>query len=261
MVPRPRCASAKPASPRHPRPCLTSRPPPIGVMQRRLRPPSCASGGWKSVGCTCLLVTAIAVGSRQQSSPTMGRFEEQPPVAHPRDGESCILYLVSCIATYSPTTPPAVDAIATGSCRMTPSMMSDSGDPVPTSSGFAITRRGGPGDVAATRAAGEEGCRVRAFEDADAAPRAPHCARIITSHQKNEPAPPYAHGDSHRPHCKSVTVAQLPGQRVHGSSPHCTRRVSGHDFDTIHASCCTHVTTGDSLEVYGAAGSGMSRFK
>ena len=81
-----------------PRPCLTSRPPPIGVMQRRLRPPSCASGGWKSVGCTCLLVAAIALGSRLQSSPTMGRFEEQPPVAHPRDGESCILYLVSFLA-------------------------------------------------------------------------------------------------------------------------------------------------------------------
>ena len=57
---------------------------------------------------------------------------------------------------------------------MMPLVMLDSGDPVPTSSGFAITRRGGPGDVAATRAAGAEGCRGRAFEDADAAPRAPH---------------------------------------------------------------------------------------
>ena len=36
---------------------------------------------------------------------------------------------------------------------MMPLVMLDSGDPVPTSSGFAITRRGGPGDVAATRAA------------------------------------------------------------------------------------------------------------
>ena len=34
---------------------------------------------------------------------------------------------------------------------MMPLVMTDSGDPVPTSSGFAITRRGGPGDVAATR--------------------------------------------------------------------------------------------------------------
>ena len=144
---------------------------------------------------------------------------------------------------------------------MMPLVMPDSGDPVTTSSGFAITRRGGPGDVAATRAAGEEGCRGRAFEDADAAPRAPHCARIITSYQKVEDKAPSSHGDSHRPHCKSVTVAQLPGQRVHGSSPHCTRRVSGHDFDTIHANRCTQVTNGDSLEVYGAAGSGMSRFK
>ena len=165
------------------------------------------------------------------------------------------------IATYSPTTPPAVDAIATGSCPMMPSVILDSRDPVPTSSGFAITRRGRSGDRAATRAAVEEGCRGRAFEDADAAPRAPHCTRIITSHQKNEPAPPSSHGDSPRPHCKSVTVAQLPGQRVHGSSPHCTRRVSGRDFDTLHANRCTQVINSDVLKVYGAAGSGMSRFK
>ena len=47
---------------------------------------------------------------------------------------------------------------------MMPLVMPDSGDTVTTSSGFAITRRGRPGDVAATRAAGEEGCRVQAFE-------------------------------------------------------------------------------------------------
>ena len=135
-------------------------------------------------------------------------------------------------ATYSPTTPPSVDAIATGSCPIMPLVMLDSGDPVPTSSGFAITRRGGPGDVAATRAAGAEGCRGRDFEDADAAPRAPHCARIITSHQKDEAAPPSAHGDSHRPHCKSVTVAQPPGRGSVARPPHCTRQVSGRDFDT-----------------------------
>ena len=163
------------------------------------------------------------------------------------------------IAIYSPTTPPAVDAIATGSCPMIPSVMPDSREPVPTSSGFAITRRGRSGDVAATRAAGEEGYRVRAFEDADAAPRPPHCARIITSHQKDEAAPPSAHGDSPRPHCKSATVAQPPGERVRGSPPRCTRRVSGRDFDTLHANRCTHIITGDALEVYGAAGSEMSR--
>ena len=102
-------------------------------------------------------------------------------------------------------------------------VMTDCGDPVTTSSGSAVTRRGGPGDVAATkRAAGAEGCRGRAFEDADAAPRAPHCARIITSHQKDEVAPPSARGDSHRSHCKSVTVAQPPGKRVRGSSSCCT---------------------------------------
>ena len=158
------------------------------------------------------------------------------------------------IATYSPTTPPAVDAIATGSCPMMPSVMPDSREPVPTSSGFAISRRGRPGELAATGAAGEEGCRVRAFEDADAAPRAPHCARIITSHQKDEAAPPYAHGDSPRPHCKSATVAQPPGQSVRGSLPRCTRRVSGRDFDTLHASRCAQIITGDIHEVYAAAG-------
>ena len=140
---------------------------------------------------------------------------------------------------------------------MMPSVIIDSRDPVTTSSGFAITRRGRSGDRAATTSSRiEEGCRVQAFADADAAPRAPHCARIITtcSYQKVEDAAPYSHGDSHRPHCKSVTVAQLPGQRVHGSSPHCTRRVSGRDFDTLHANRCTQVITGDAIEVHGAAG-------
>ena len=47
---------------------------------------------------------------------------------------------------------------------MIPSVMPDSREPVPTSSGFAITRRGGPRNVAATRAAGEEGCRVPGAE-------------------------------------------------------------------------------------------------
>ena len=158
------------------------------------------------------------------------------------------------IATYSPTTPPAVDAVATGSCLMIPSVMPDSREPVPTSSGFAISRRGRPGELAATGAAGEEGCRVRAFEDADAAPRAPHCARIITSRQKDEAAPPYAHGDSPRPHCKSATVAEPPGQSVRGSLPRCTRRVSGRDFDTLHASRCAQIITGNIHEVCAAAG-------
>ena len=45
---------------------------------------------------------------------------------------------------------PAVDAVATGECRMIHSMMPDSREPVPSSSGFAITRRGGPRNVAAT---------------------------------------------------------------------------------------------------------------
>ena len=43
---------------------------------------------------------------------------------------------------------------------------------------------GTPRDVRATGGDREEGCVGRAFEDADAAPRAPHCARIIPIYQK-----------------------------------------------------------------------------
>ena len=143
---------------------------------------------------------------------------------------------------------------------MTPWTIPDGLDPVSTSSGFAITRRGRSGEVAATRAAEEEGCRGRAFEDADAAPRAPHCARIITSHQKDEAAPPSAHGYSQRPHCKSVTVAQPPGRGSVARPPHCTRRVSGRDFDTPIANRCTQVIIGDALEVFSAAGGEISKF-
>ena len=114
-------------------------------------------------------------------------------------------------------------------------VMTDSGDPVTTSSGSAVTRRGRPGDVTATGADREEGCGGRAFEDADAAPRAPHCARIITTHQKDEAAPPSSHGDSHRPHCKSVTVAQLPSQKGPWLVPTLHSTSLGRDFDTIHA--------------------------
>ena len=99
------------------------------------------------------------------------------------------------IATYIPTTPPAVDAIAAGSCPTMPSVMNDSREPVSTTLGFAISRWGRPGELAATGAAGEEGCGGRDFGDAGAAPRAPHRARIITSHQNDEPAPPSAHAD------------------------------------------------------------------
>ena len=54
---------------------------------------------------------------------------------------------------------------------------------------------GTPRDVTATGADREEGCRGRVFGGAGAAPRAPHCVRIITHHQKDEPAPPSAHAD------------------------------------------------------------------
>ena len=63
-----------------------------------------------------------------------------------------------------------------------PSVMPDSREPVPTTLGLAISRWGRPGELAATGADREEGCGGRAFGDADAAPRVPHRARIITSH-------------------------------------------------------------------------------
>ena len=74
-------------------------------------------------------------------------------------------------------------------------VMTDSGDPLTTSSGSAVTRRGRPGDVTATGADREQGCGGQALGDAGGAPRAPHCVRIITNHQKDEPTPPSADAD------------------------------------------------------------------
>ena len=42
-----------------------------------------------------------------------------------------------------------------------PSVMNDSREPVPTTLGFAISRWGRPGELAATGAAGEEDCGGR----------------------------------------------------------------------------------------------------
>ena len=62
---------------------------------------------------------------------------------------------------------------------MIPSMIPNGLKPVPTSSGFAITRRGRSGDVAVTGARQEERYEGRDFEDADAAQCAPDCTRIV----------------------------------------------------------------------------------
>ena len=70
--------------------------------------------------------------------------------------------------------------------------MYDSREHAPTTSGFEITPRGGSGDVAATGAGGEERYGERAFGVAGAAPRAPHCARIVSYHLKAEVPPPSA---------------------------------------------------------------------
>ena len=84
---------------------------------------------------------------------------------------------------------------------MMPLVMSDGREPVPTTSRFAITHRGRSGDVAATGAGGEERYEGRAFGVAGAAPRAPHCARIVSRYPKAEAAPLSSHGDSLRHRC------------------------------------------------------------
>ena len=115
---------------------------------------------------------------------------------------------MTVIEIYSRTAPTAVHAMATGSCPMTPPTMLDGLEPVMTSSGFAITRRGRSGDVAVTGAGGEECCGSRAFGDADAAPCAPHCTRIVSHYQDVGTAPPFAHGDAPKPHRYADTVAK-----------------------------------------------------
>jgi len=49
------------------------------------------------------------------------------------------------VGEYSPTVPTAVHAIATGSSPMITSAMTDGREPVSTTSGCAVTRRGRPG--------------------------------------------------------------------------------------------------------------------
>ena len=92
---------------------------------------------------------------------------------------------------------------------MTPWTIPDGLDPVLTSSGFAITRRGRSCGVAVTRAGREERCGGRDFEDADAAQRAPGCTRIASHYQNVEAAAPSAHGDAPKPRCYADTVAKL----------------------------------------------------
>jgi len=91
---------------------------------------------------------------------------------------------------------------------MIPSMNPDGPKPVPTSSDFAIIRRGRPGDVAVTGAGREERSRGRYFEDAHAARCAPDCTRIVSHYQDVEAAPPYAHGDAPKPRRYADTVAK-----------------------------------------------------
>jgi len=144
---------------------------------------------------------------------------------------------------------------------MMTSVIIDSRDPVPTSSGFAITRRGRSGDRAATRAAVEEGCRVQAFEDADAAPRAPNCARVTTSYHKVEAATPSTHGDSPRPHCKSVMAAQPARPEGPWLVPAALDESRARFRHYPYANRCAQVLTGYEIKVYGAAGRDIPRFK
>ena len=92
-------------------------------------------------------------------------------------------------------------AIATVSCLIAHLVIIDGLELMTTFSDFAITRRGPPATLAATGAGGEERYVGRAFGDAGEAPRAPHCARIVSIYLNVESAPPYSHGDSPRPRC------------------------------------------------------------
>ena len=58
---------------------------------------------------------------------------------------------MTVIDAYGRTAQPAVHAIATGLCPMIIPTMFDGLDPVATSSGFTITRRGRSGDGAVDR--------------------------------------------------------------------------------------------------------------
>ena len=89
-------------------------------------------------------------------------------------------------------------------------MILDGLKPVPTLSGFAITCRGRPSDVAVTGAGREERCGGRDIEDADAAQCVPDCTRIVSHYQDAEAAPPSAHGDAPKPRRHANTVAKPP---------------------------------------------------
>ena len=77
--------------------------------------------------------------------------------------------------------------------------MPDSGDPMTTSSGFAIPRRGRSGDVRNDRSRRPRSdlgaCGCRDFGDVGAAPRASCWARIVSCYLKAEAAPPSASDD------------------------------------------------------------------
>ena len=72
-------------------------------------------------------------------------------------------------------------------------------EPVPTSSGFAIPRRGRSGDVRNDRSRRPRSdlgaCGCRDFGDVGAAPRASCWARIVSCYLKAEAAPPSASDD------------------------------------------------------------------
>ena len=100
------------------------------------------------------------------------------------------------MATYSPTARLTMRAIATRSSPMMSLVMPGGLEPVTTSSGFAIPRRGRSGDVRNDRSRRPRSdlgaCGCRDFGDVGAAPRASCWARIVSCYLKAEAAPPSA---------------------------------------------------------------------
>ena len=143
---------------------------------------------------------------------------------------------------------------------MIPPTMLDGLEPVMTSSGFAITRRGRSGDVAVTGAGGEERCGSRAFGDADAVPCAPHCTRIVSHYQNVGAGPPFAHGDAPKPHRYADTVAKSPIGRPCRLVLHVTRRAVEWDAAALPANNCTGIITRDIIEFASATESAIWRF-
>ena len=161
------------------------------------------------------------------------------------------------IDTYRRATRAAVHAIATGPCLIIPSMIPDGPKPVPTSSDFAIIRRGRPGDIAVTGAGREERSGRRDFEEAHAAQCAPDCTRIVSHCQDVEAA-------HHLPMGMRPSLAVMPirsskrlSEGPRGSSRHVTRRAVEYGFCPLRANHCTGIIARAAIETVSAGESAV----